>query len=185
MRIKNLAAIALAIAAMCAVGSANLDAKIYTLCESNISINLTPDFRLLSDQSSDASTNGLLIQSFTIAGTKSKGLGSLAIMEVYDEKMKALGPDAISQLFSGGISYFASSLVDTGEDNSLGNWSTLDNNGENVTVEILDTKGSMLSMFGKKANMAFWNLENDHYALLISSLDKNITADIIKTLKIN
>jgi|WetSurMetagenome_2_1015567.scaffolds.fasta_scaffold70781_4 hypothetical protein len=188
MRSEKIVLVALIVAAICSIASATLDAKVYTISENNISINLTPNFRLVPDQSGTESPAGLFMQSFTITGTGTKGLATLAIMDVYDENMKALGPEAISQLFSGSFSSIISSissLDDTERDNIVGNWSTLDNNGENVTIEIMDTKGSLLSMYGKKVDMAFWNIKDDSYAFLISSFDKDITSKIVNTLEIN
>jgi len=188
MRFDRFVLGALIVAAICSIASATLDAKVYTICENNMSINLTPNFRIIPDQSGTASTDGLFMQAFTIAGTGSKGVASLATMDVYDENLRALGPEAISQMFSGGMSSVLSafsSLSDTERDNIVGNWSTVDNKGENVTIETMDTKGSLLSMYGKKVDIAFWNIRDNSYVILVSSFDKNTTSNIINTLEIN
>jgi hypothetical protein len=186
MRLDKIVFVALIVVAICSVASATQDAKFYTLCENKISINLPPNFRLLPDSSgSTTSPSGLFMQSFTIAGTGSKGLAMLSTMDVYDENIKALGTEAISQLFLGGITSVLSSLSNTERDNIVGNWSTIDNKGENVTIETQDTRGSPLSIYGKKVDIAFWNIKNDSYAFLVSSFDKNITSTVVNTLEIS
>ena len=188
MRVNKIALVAFIVVAICSIASATLDARVYTICENNISINLTPNFRIIPDQSSTASTDGLFMQAFTITGTGIKGVASLSTMDVYSENLKALGPEAISQMFSGGMSSFLSAFLstsDTESDNIVGNWSTVDNKGENVTIDTMDTKGSMLSMYGKKVDMAFWNIRDYRYVMMVSSFDRNITSKIINTLEIN
>jgi hypothetical protein len=176
---------ALVILAVCSMASATLDAKAYTLCEKNISINLTPNFRIIPDQGSIDSPGGVFIQGFSIIGTGLKGEAMLVTMDVYDENMKALGTEAISQRFSGAMAFAFSSLSYSERDNIIGNWSMVDNKGENVTINTMDTKGTPLSILGDKADMAFWNIEDSKYAFLISSFDKDVIRQIINTLEIN
>ncbi len=184
MRFLGIILGALVVLAICSVASATLDAKIYTLCEHNISINLTPNFRLIPDQNTE-NPGGVFGQSFTITSTGSKGIAMLMTMDIYDENLKALGSEAISQLISGGVLAAVSFVSDSGTDNIIGNWSTVDSKGENVTIDTMDTKGSPLIIFGKKVDMAFWNIEDSRYAYLMSSFDQNVTRQIINTLEIN
>ena len=175
---------ALLVVAMCSAASATLDAKVYTLCKHNISMNLTPNFHIIPGQSSDT-TSGIFGQSFTITGTGSKGIATLTTMDIYDETMRLYGTEALSQMVSGVMSSAMSYSSDSGTDNIVGNWSTLDKNRENVTVDTMDTKGSILSMYGKRVDSAFWNIGGDNYAYLISPFDKNVTRQIINSLEIN
>ena len=85
----------------------------------------------------------------------------------------------------GGMSSLFSYSSDLEAGNLTGSWSTVDSKGENVTVNTMDTKGTFLSMFGKNVGVAFWNLDESRYALIMSSFDKNTTSQIIKTLKIS
>ena len=170
--------------ALCSIASAMQEAKIYTLNESNITLNLTPNFRLMPDQSTD-STSGMFMQSFTVAGKGEKGMATLMTMEIYDENMKMFDPESISQMMTGGVSTVLSYYSDSESDNSLGNWTAVDKKGENVTVEILDTKGTLFSVFGKKVDSAFWPVRDNMYAGVISSFDHNVTRQIINTLEIN
>ena len=169
---------------LCSMASATLDAKVYTICEKNISINLTPNFRIIPEQSGIDSPSGVFIQGFSIVGTGLKGEAMLLTMDVYDENTKALGAEVMSQRLSGVMDYLLSS-GDSERDHIIGNWSMVDNNGENVTIYTADTKGTPLSMLGSKADMVIWNIEDSKYALLFSSLGKNVTTQIINTLEIN
>jgi hypothetical protein len=184
MRLAKIILGALMVIAVCSVASATLDAKVYTLCERNLSMNLTPNFHIIPAQGA-SSANGLFMQGYTITGTGSKGLAMLATMDIYDETMKLYEREAFSQMFTGAMSSLMSYSSDTETDNVIGNWSTLDKNGENVTVDTLDTKGSLFSMYGKRMDSAFWNIGGDNYAYLISSFDKNVTSQMINSLEIN
>jgi hypothetical protein len=177
---------ALVVLAVCSMASATLDAKVYTLCEKNISMDLPPNFHIVSGQSTSASgSDGVFTHTVTITGIGSKGMAHLEIMDIYDETMKSLDTETLSQLITGAVSYLSSYSSDLETGNFTSNWPTVDFNGENVTVNTMDTKGTALSVFGKKVDMAFWNLEGSRYAYLISTLDKNTTSKIINTLEIN
>jgi hypothetical protein len=185
MKLAKIILGALMVVAMCSVASATLDAKAYTLCERNLSMNLTPNFHIISAPGASSSSNGLFIQGFTITGTGSKGMASLATMDIYDETMKLYDTDAISQIFTGAMASYASYSSDTETDNIIGNWSTVDRNGKNVTIDTLDTKGTPFLMYGKKVDSAFWNINGDNYAYLLSSFDKNVTRQIINSLELS
>jgi hypothetical protein len=180
MKLGNILMGALIVVVISSIASATLDAKVYTLCENNISVNLTPNFRLMPDPST-SSSSGMFMQGFTITGIGSKGFASLTTMDIYDEDINALGFEALSQIVSGTISY----LSDSETDNTLGNWSAVNKKGENVIIDTLDTKGTPLSIYGKRVDMAFWNIEDSRYAFLLSSFDQNATRQIINTLEIN
>lgn len=184
MKLDNIMMAVLMVIAISSIASATLDAKVYTLCENNISVNLTPNFRLIPDQSIN-SPGGVFMQGFTITGTGSKGIAELSTMDIYDENVNALGSEAISQLFSGSVLFAASYSDESGTDNIIGNWSAVDNKGENVTIDTLDTKGTLFSIYGKRVDTALWNIEDSKYAYLISTFDKDVTSQIINTLEIN
>ena len=148
------------------------------------SVNATK-FHIIPAQGASSSTSGLFIQGFAITGTGSKGMASLATMDIYDETMKLYDTEGLSQIFSGAMSSYASYSSDTETDNIIGNWSTVDRNGKNVTIDTLDTKGTLFSMYGKKVDTAFWNINGYNYAYLLSSFDKNVTRQIINSLEIN
>jgi hypothetical protein len=172
------------ILAVCSMASATLDAKVYTLCEKNISIDLTPNFRLIPDKGASGS-DGVFGHGVTITGIGSKGMATLSIMDIYDETMKSFDTETLSRLLTGGLSLISSYSSDLETGNFTDNWSTVAYNGENVTVNTMDTKGTLFSVYGKKVDMAFWNLEDSRYAYLISTFDKNTTSKIINTLEIN
>ncbi|MDM7913617.1 MAG: hypothetical protein QUS09_11025, partial [Methanotrichaceae archaeon] len=166
--------------------SVALDTKVYTLCERNLSLNLSEDFRIIADENG-GDWAGFFSQSFTIANKQSKGMAMLQIMDVYDEDMKALGPDFISQSWVMGVSIGASLLSsDDGiSDRVIGNWTAVDPVGNNVNVNTITNNNSLLSAFGKTADVASWNIGDDRYAGLVSFYDKNTTKQIIGTLVVN
>ncbi len=198
MKLAKIILGALMVVAICSAASATLDTKVYTLCEGNLSMNLTPNYHIIPSQGT-SSPSGLFSQGFTITGSGSKGLAMLETVNIYDETMKLYDTEALSQIFtsvtSSALSYSGNPEMDstmgnsyTGDsekDNTIGNWSAVDRNGENVTVVTMDTKGSILSIYGKKVDIAFWNLNGDNYAYLVSSFDQNVTRQIISSLKIN
>lgn len=196
----------LAVLTMCSLASATLDAKVYTLCESNLSINLSDGFKLVPDDNADTS-GGSFTQSFTIGNSRIKGTAMLQIMNVYDEDLKLFGPEFISNTWKIGVGIAASpgaassmlSLEDDEaylnrflmkelegySDKSIGNWTAIDYKGNNVTVGTINTEGSIVSVFGKTADISHWNIGEDKYAGLISFFDRNTTMQIIGSLRLS
>jgi hypothetical protein len=186
MRLANIILGALIVVAMCSAASATLDTKVYTLCEHNLSMNLTPNFHIMPAQSAGTgSTSGSFMQGFTITGVGSKGLAMLLIWDIYDETMKSFDTEGIAQIFTGAMSSTLSYSDNSAVDNIIGNWSTVDKMGENVTVSTMDTKGSLLSMYGKRVDSAFWKIDENSYSYLLSPFDQNTTRKIINSLEIN
>ena len=111
----------------------------------------------------------------------------LQIMDVYDEDMKFFGPEFISQTWTMGVSIGASllSMEEDYSDRTIENWFAVDFMGNNVTVSTMSTNNSLLSAFGKTAEVSSWNIGEDRYAGLVSFFDKNTTRQIIETLTIN
>ena len=113
----------------------------------------------------------------------------LQINDVYDEDMKLFGPEFISRSWVMGVSIGASMLsASDGRsdgDNIIGNWTAIDSMGNNVTVSTMSTNNSLMSVFGKTAEISNWNIGENKYAGLISFLDKNTTSQIIGTLKLS
>lgn len=195
----------LAVLAVCAMGSSALDARVYALCESNISMNLSQGFRIVPDESIDSSS-GYLSQNVNIVNSRMKGTAMLHIMDVFDEDMKLFGSEYISEIWKMGIgiatspgigsSLLSSEENDNGErailremetysDKSIGNWTATDYAGNNVTVSTIPTEGGILNMFGKTADICHWNIGEDKYAGLVSFFDRNTTQQIIGTLQVS
>ncbi len=170
---------------MCSLSSVALETKVYTLCEHNLSVNLTPDFRIVADKGTE-SPSDTFMQVFMITDSKSSGSAMLQVIDIYDETITALNPSMVSQLLANSVSTVASYLSVTGTDseNVIGNWSTIDFLGQNVTVNTMNTKGTPLNVFGKTADIAYWNIGENKYAGLISFFDKNTTQQIINTLEL-
>ena len=176
----------LVVLAMCSMTSMALNTKVYTLSENNLSINLTSGFQIVPDKST-SQTDGAFTQGFTIASSRSKGMAMLQINDVYDENMKLFGPEFISQTWITGVSIGASLLGMNGDNSNriIGNWSATDSVGNNVTVSTMSTNNSLLSAFGKTAEVSNWNIGGNKYAGLVSFFDKNTTRQIIGTLKLS
>lgn len=169
---------------VCSMASATLDATVHTLCEKNISIDLGPNFRLTPSEDPSGS-DGVFTESVVITGTGSKGIATLEIIDIYDEMMKSLGTEGLSQIVMGAVSFGTSYSSDLETGNFTGYWSAVSSKGENVTVNTMDTRGTSLSIYGKEVDIAFWNLEDGIYGSVISAFDKNTTSKIINTLEIN
>jgi hypothetical protein len=175
---------ALVVLAVCSMASATLDAKVYTLSEKNISIDLPSNFRLVPSQSA-TDAGGIFSHTVTVTGTGSKGMANLEIMDIYDERLKLFDTETLSRFIINAASLGSSYSSDLQAGNITGYWSAVDSNGENVTVNTMDTRGTVLSIYGKNVDLAIWNLEDSRYAALTSSLDRNTTSKIINTLEIN
>lgn len=186
MRLSRIIMGVLVVFAMCSITSMALDTKVYTLCENNLSINLTPGFQIVPDES-NSQTDGAFSQDFTIVSSQSKGTAMLQINDVYDEDMKLFGPEFISRTWVMGVSIGTSmlSMNEAYSDNIIGNWSATDSMGNNVTVSTMSTNNSLMSAFGKTAEISNWNIGENKYAGLISFFDRNTTRQIIGTLKLS
>ena len=104
----------------------------------------------------------------------------ISVMSVYGEVMNRMSPSSLSELFLlGGIS-----AVEARGDVEIGNWTAVDFRGKNVTVHTLFTKDEGIRQLGGTYDMAVWNLDSSTYAVMTSLLDKNNTAQLIKTLEI-
>jgi len=166
------------------MASATLDAKVHTLCEKNISIDLGTNFRL-TPNGNPSGSDGVFSESVTIIGAGSKGMATIEISDIYDEKINSLGTEGLSQIMMGAVSYATSYSSDLETGNYTSYWSAVSSRGENVTVNTMDTRGTSLSIYGKEVDIAFWNLEDSIYGFVISTFDKNTTSKIINTLEIN
>lgn len=177
---------ALLVIALCSLTSIALDTKVYTLCESNLSMNLTPGFRIISDDSTSQS-EGAFSQGFTISSNQTKGIAMLQIMEVYDEDMILYGPEFISNSWIAGITFAASwlGMEEEYKDRTIEIWHALDSKGNNVTVNTISTNDSFLTGFGKTAEVSNWDIGGNRYAGLVSFFDRNTTMQIIETLDVS
>jgi len=183
MRLNGLITGALVVIAMCSVTSAIQEANVYRLCESNVTMNLTSNFRLIPDDPLP-SASGVFMQGFSIIGTGEKGFASLIVVDIYNEKMNMIDPASISDMMTNAILSASSDTGYSAMDNILGNWTAIGANGANATVETISTKGSAFSIFGPKADIAFWPIKDQTYFCVCSSFDKNITEQMINTLEI-
>lgn len=182
----------IAILVLFSIASATLDAKVLTLCERNLSINLSEGFKIVANDDL-TSSEGSFAQGFTIVGTQTKGSAMLQVMDIYDEDTLLYGPEFISRTWKMGVNIAASmlSLEDDAEDegnftdNFLGNWSTTDYLGNNVSVTTINAEGSLLSAFGETADIAHWNIGENRYVGLVSFFDQNTTKQIIGSMQVN
>lgn len=162
-----------------------LEINVYGLCERNMSLDLDPSVRIVSDEDEEQS-DGIFAQSFTIARAVPTGFATLQIMDVYDDDMLLLGPEFISESWTFGvglgITYFSENEYN---DLIIGNWSTIDSRGNEVMVTTITTNKTLMSFMGDEADVANWNLQGNTYAGLISFFDRNTTEQIIGTLTVS
>ena len=102
----------------------------------------------------------------------------LSIFTVYDDVMRRMSPESLSDLFlSAEIS-----AVESQGDAVVGNWSAVDLQGQNVTVLVVETPDPRVSR--GSYDMASWSPEGEVQVLMVSTAERNVTENLIGTLKI-
>ncbi len=157
-----------------------LESRVLTLTEKNLTVDLGPSFEL-NKSDLNISQKGMISQDFLINDTAKDGVAFFSVMSVYDELMKRLSPDLLSELFLVGVL----SEVEAKGDVEIGNWTAPDTLGNNVTVHTLSTKDLRVKPLGGTYDTAVWNLDQSTYVVLVSFLDENNTTQIIKTLSVS
>lgn len=162
--------------------ASSLDFKVLSVSERAASIDLPPDFQMASAGKLDANSSGMVSYDFILNSTnQSDGAAFISVITVYDQFMKTLRPELLSNLFlAGGLSGAKSS-----GDVDVGNWTTTSALGDNVTVHVLQTKNPSLISVGGKYNVACWPLDQSTYALMVAIFDNNTTEQIIKTMEVS
>jgi hypothetical protein len=94
--------------------------------------------------------------------------------------MSRLSPGVLSELFLTGVI----TAFEADGDKEVGNWTTTDRMGKNVTVYTMSTRNPHLRPLGGTYGIASWSLDSSTYAILVSMLDRNNTTLIIRTLAI-
>ncbi len=157
-----------------------LESRVLTVTEKTLSVDLGPSFELNKSEL-NTSQKGMVSQDFLINNTAKEGVAFFSVMSVYDDLMKRLSPDLLSELFLIGVL----SEVESKGDVEIGNWTTPDGLGNNVTVHTLSTKDERVKPLGGTYDAAVWNLDQSNYVMLVSFLDENNTTQIIKTLAVS
>ncbi|MBN1234506.1 MAG: hypothetical protein JW999_00475 [Methanotrichaceae archaeon] len=157
-----------------------LESTFFTVTEKTLSVDLGPSFEIYRGEF-NASEDGIVNQDFIINNTAAPGAAFVSIMGVYDDILSKVSPGVLSELFLiGGIS-----TVEARGDMEIGNWTTVDIKGNNVTVHTLSTNNESIQVLGGSYDMAVWNLDKSTYAVMVSLFDQNNTTQTIKTLAIS
>jgi hypothetical protein len=156
-----------------------LESNVFTLTEKTLSVDLGPSFELNKSELNTSQT-GIVSQDFLINDIAKEEVAFLSVMSVYDEMMGMLSPDLLSELFLIGVL----SEVESKGDVEIGNWTTTDVLGNNVTVHTLSTEDERVKPLGGTHDTAIWNLDQSTYVVLVSFLDENNTTQLIKTLAV-
>jgi hypothetical protein len=168
------------IVVFCCSPTLALSAKVYSLSEENLTIDLGSGFEI-SQNRVDNSNNGSFDQNLLLTNSKTKGVAYLQIIDLYDETLKSLDQEVISGLWlQGGMS---SALKDGGK--PAGNWSVLNSNGKNTTVHAVDLGNTSLNYLGNTVYFANWNVGKSMHVGMMSFFDKNATEQIVKTLAVS
>jgi len=171
---------AIIIVAVCFSPTLALSVKVYSLSEENLTITLGPGFEI-SQKKVDNSNNGSFDQNLLLTNPHSKGVAYLQIIDLYDETLKSLDPEAISGLWlQGGMS---SALKDGGK--ATENLSVVTDNGKNTTVHAVNIGNTSLKYMGNTVYFANWNVGKSMYVGMMSFFDKNVTKQIVKTLAVS
>jgi hypothetical protein len=157
----------------------SLEWKFFAISEKTISVDLGPSFGITRGEF-DPGENGTISEEFLINNTATPGAAFLALISIYDDVMRRMSTETLSELFLvGGLSE-----VEANGDVEIGNWTAVDFMGKNVTVHTLKSKDERPSQIGGTYDLAVWNLEGQTYAVLVSVLDRNDTREAIRTLAI-
>jgi hypothetical protein len=179
MRLGIILGVAL-VAALCCSPSLALNTKVYSLSEHNLSIDLGSGFEVTKKEV-DSSSNGSLVQNLMVANSQIKGVAVLQIIVLYDEALKAIKPAVISELWLDGA--LGAAVQDNGT--MMGNWSTADIRGTNVTIYTINSTATPLKHLGGTVEIANWRVGENMYMGMMSFFDKNITRQIVKTLAVS
>lgn len=180
MKSTELISLLLVVAVICSLPvSAVMNTPVHLLSEHNLSIGLDSKFKIIPSGIGAPGNGGFVSDSFLITSTGPRGLANLNILSVPNETSKSLGSELIIQMISAGAISASGNQV-------LGNWTTVDAQGQNVTIQTIPTNESSLSYsFGKRTDFAIWSLGDDTYAVLASQFNRDITGKIISTLNIS
>ncbi len=75
-----------------------LESRVLTVTEKTLSVDLGPSFELNKSEL-NTSQKGMVSQDFLINNTAKEGVAFFSVMSVYDDLMKRLSPDLLSELF--------------------------------------------------------------------------------------
>jgi hypothetical protein len=179
MRLSIIVGVILVVVLCCSPTLA-LSAKVYSLSEENITIDLGPGFEI-SQKIVDNSNNGSFDQNLLLTNSQAKGVAYLQIIDLYDDALKSLDPEAISGLWlQGGM---GSAIKDGGKPS--GNWSVVNSNGKNTTVHAVYIGNTSLKYMGNTVYFANWKVGRSMYVGMMSFFDKNVTKQIVKTLAVS
>jgi hypothetical protein len=157
-----------------------LEAKVLTVSEKTLSVDLGPSFEINGGEF-NASEKGMVSHDFIINNTVASGAAFISLMSVYDDVLAKMSPGALSELLLiGGIS-----AVEAEGAVEIGNWTAVDSQGRNVTVHTLSTNDERVEKLGGSYDMAVWNLDGPNFAVIVSLFDHNNTTQTIKTLTIS
>ena len=156
-----------------------LESKFFTVSEKTLSVDLGPSFEIVRGEF-NASKDGIVAQEIIINNTAVPGAAFISLISVYDDILSRTSPGALSEIFLKG----SISAVEAKGDEEIGNWTTVDHQGNNVTIHTLISKDERIQMIGGKYDIAVLNLDGPIYAVVISLFDKDNTTQTIKTLAV-
>jgi hypothetical protein len=161
-----------------AMNGSALEGTVLTVAERGLSADIPSDFSIYAAEA-DANTTGIFSYDLMINSTDPEaGSIFLSIFSVYDDVMRRMKTASLSDLF-------LSAEISTVESHGVvvvANWSAIDRQGQNVTVYTLETPDPRVS--GGSYDMASWSLEGKVQVLMVSTADRNVTENLIGTLKI-
>jgi hypothetical protein len=171
-------ALAILLSLAASMNGAALEGTVLTVAERGLSADIPSDFHVFAAEA-DANTTGIFSSDLMINSTDPEaGRIFLSIFSVYDDVMMRMSPSSLSDLFlSAEIS-----AVESHGDAVVGNWSAAGPQGQNVTVYILETPDPRVS--GGSYDMASWSLDGNVQVLMVSTAERNVTENLIGTLKI-
>lgn len=155
-----------------------LDAKVLTVGERNVSMDLGPGFDIINVDVDAA--EGILSSVFEVLGSNNSSIGSarISIVTPYDPTFRLISQSVFSDLFMAGL---LSAIADD-NNTEIGNWSAVDRSGRNVTVRTFQEGNKSLKADEGTMDVAFWSIDNNSYALMAARFDRNVTSRIVGSL---
>lgn len=172
-------ALLLVLAALTSVCCA-LDAKVLTVVERNVSLDLGPGYDIISINVNAA--EGILSSVVEVLGSGNSSTGSarISIVTPYDLTFKLISPPVFSELFIAGL---LSAIADDNK-TEIESWSAMDISGQNVTVRTFQEDNVSPTAGEGTMDVAFWSIDDKSYALIASRFDRNVTSRIIGSLSL-
>ena len=165
-----------------------LEVPVLVAEERSLSFDIDPGFDVKKTTPYTDET-GFFINEVDLTHTDQNGGAVVSVLSLYNDYMSRLPPAIVIELFQFGL---ISALEEDGGE-IINYWDTRSFTGENVTVSTIQINPGSIEpdnrnywLYGQSDIVYFgmWQLDDNNYAVTISTLDNTTTQKIIETLTI-